>query len=164
MYPKRHFMFFINWKTKFKFFCSNFLFIAIGTTKFKQFSTYFMFKGTLSGLSQFLVAENLSKKMKNGFHFVATKIANHPKPTDTTWSHLKPFANTQDHPKPPKAITPKPSKIPQKHPLSPEATFNQSETSCSWSGTVHIHLKTPRYYQYYSKTVKEMLVKTSYFF
>ena len=43
-----------------------------------------MFKGTLSGLSQFLVAENLSKKMKNGFHFVATKIANHPKPIDTT--------------------------------------------------------------------------------
>ena len=67
---------------------------------------------------------------------VAIKIANHPKPPGSKQSHpLETICN-------------------------PPELSATTRTICNWSGTIHIHLRTPRYYRNHSKTVKEGLLKT----
>ena len=86
---------------------------------------------------------------------VATKPANHPKPSKTTWNHPKPPETIQNHP-------PKTIHCHRAHPESARNYTNQSKT-------VHIDVKICRYYQHYPKIVKgvgsrhpESLLKQSY--
>ena len=108
----------------------------------------------------------LSKKKKTMywtttliFHWVLEKQNKHIKATKIG-NHLKPLETIQNHP--------------QNHLQSsrntcyylwpPTASQNLNRASSNWSETIHIHLRTPRYYQNYSKTIKDGLVKTSWSF
>ena len=95
---------------------------------------------------------------------IASKTVNHPKVSESTKNysiesaqyHLKPSATTQSHPLRSIHNPPEPSAIAQNHPQQ----VNLIRTSCNWSETIHIYLRTLICYQNYPETLKKGLVKT----
>ena len=81
---------------------------------------------------------------------VTTKTANQSKPTETIWNHPKPPDTTWNHPNHPKLSATTHLKLS----AATEPTHSQLTSYTNQSETVHIHVKTGRYYQSYRKTVK----------
>ena len=90
---------------------------------------------------------------------VAFKTANHPKPPETTRNHPQPLEttrnyqnlSTRNHQQSPRTIW--------YHPKPHITSQNLNKTSCNWSETIHIHLKTTRYYQPNETLIPQKLEK-----
>ena len=80
------------------------------------------------------------------FSFVVTKTANHPKPPETTRKHLQPPETIHNPKKPSTRNHLQSLRTILYHPKPPTTSQNLNRTSCNWSETIHIHLKTTRYY------------------